>query len=130
MIKFKSGNGIEYKARLETEFYGMIDKRLKAILLDLADTLEQKLEKDVTITCLNRTLEENREVNGSPHSAHLENRAVDIRTWYFDKKEIVFIEKYLYDTWSRDMIYFKYHDAGSGNHIHINIKYKHRNDWS
>lgn len=126
MIKFKSENGLEYKARLETEFYRTIDKRLKAILLDLADTLWRKFELNVTITCLNRTAEENQKFNGSPFSSHLSGRGADIRTWHFNEKVLAYIIDYCYTTWSDDFVYLKIHDSGSGNHLHLNIRYKHR----
>ena len=126
MIKFKDQNGLEYQARLEFEFIRTIDKRLKAILLDLADEVQRKFKKDVILTCLNRTEEENRKFNGSPFSAHLSGRGADIRTWHFNKKVLDFIMNYAYTTWTEDFIYLKYHDSGSGNHLHLSIRYKHR----
>jgi len=126
MLKYKTENGLEYKARLEVEFTRTIDKRLKAILLDLADEVQRKFKKDIILTCLNRTAKENLIVNGSPFSAHLSGRGADVRTWHFSKKELDFISNYLYTTWTDDFIFIKVHDAGSGNHIHINIRYKHR----
>ncbi len=128
MIKFKGEEGIEYKARLEVEFYRIIDKRLKALLLDLADEVERKFKKNIILTCLNRTLEENQKYNGSPFSSHLDGRGADIRIWHFDKKHLDFITNYLYTNWSEDFVYVKVHDAGSGSHIHVNIKYKHRKE--
>ena len=126
MIKYKEQNGLEYKARLDVEFTRTIDKRLKAILLDLADEVQRKFKKNIILTCLNRTEEENQKVNGSPFSAHLYGRGADIRIWHFSQKELDFITNYLYNIWSDDFLYIKIHDAGSGNHIHLNIKYKHR----
>ncbi len=79
MIKFKSENGLEYKARLDIEFNETIDKRLKAILLGVASAVERRFGLDITITCLNRTAKENRECNGSPSSSHLDFRGADLR---------------------------------------------------
>ena len=110
-------------SKMMAEFTAFIDPRLQAFLLWLAYWLDQKWEKNLTITCLNRTVEENKEVNGSKYSAHLTGLAVDIRSWTLTSDKIEELIKTVEDSWG-DMIYILYHNSGSGAHIHINIRYK------
>lgn len=128
MIQFKTENGAEYQARLETEFTNDIDSRLRAILLDLNFYTERMFGKSLIITCLNRTVAENERVGGNPNSAHLDRRAVDLRSRDFSEIVLDFIVKYLYDTWRKDFIYVLVHGQGFNKHIHINIRYKFRNN--
>ena len=107
----------------------IIDPRLKALLHELSKWVYNNCEgKSLTITCLNRTVEENERVNGYKYSAHLIGRAVDIRSRYFTDDEIKRLIEHLKYSWG-DMVFVKYHDVGFGNHIHINItrKYHIRN---
>lgn len=129
MLKLKKEHGLEYEARLKVELHQKIDKRLRAVLLDLAYEVERKYKKDIIITCLERTEKENLRVNGSPFSSHMDKRGADIRSSIFSIKELDFIENYMYTVYGRDFIYVKIHNAGSGDHIHINIRYEYRKKW-
>lgn len=125
VIKFKRELGKEYEDKLRFQFYDQIDHRLAAIILGLGLFIFRKWRLYLTITCLNRTPAENKAVNGSKYSAHLFGRAVDVRTSDWSQEQIDAIIKYLEETWG-DFIYVKYHDAGTGNHLHINITYRYR----
>jgi len=129
MLKLKEENGLEYEARLEVELHRRVDKRLRSILLDLAYEVERKYKKDIIITCLERTEKENQEVNGSPFSSHMDGRGADLRSFIFSIKQLDYIENYLYNTWGKSFVYVKVHDSGSGQHIHLNIRYEYRKDW-
>lgn len=115
-----------YDSRLNREFHNEIDPRLRAIIFDIARTMWRKHRKDTIITCLVRSKEENRAEGGSQYSAHLRGsgRAVDLRTSHLAEKEVTEIIEYLNTVWGDDFVYVKYHDAGSGNHLHINIRWK------
>lgn len=124
-VLFKAENGTEYRARLMTEFRYVIDPRLRAILLELAEWVRVKQEADITLTCLNRTITENEQVGGYKFSAHLSGRGADIRTWGFSVKQIEAIMTYLKESWGEEFIFVLYHGSGSSNHLHINIRWKH-----
>lgn len=115
-INFKHNNLIE-------QFESKIDPRLQAFLLWLSYWINTTYNQDITVTCFNRTVEENKKINGALYSAHLSGRAVDIRSWVFSTEQIQSIQKKIDESWG-DLIYFKYHDSGSGKHIHVNIRYK------
>lgn len=122
---------LQFKTRrIMNEFSTGIDPRLQAFLLWLTFWIDHNLNKGLTITCLNRTVEENKQVNGSKYSAHLVGRAADLRTWFFTKDDIAKIIEAVNEYWG-DFIYVLYHDAGSGNHLHVNISYKyHKKDYA
>ena len=124
-IWFKTGSGLDYYAKLKFEFYDQIDVRLRGVLYELDDYMWRTHKARITITCLNRSKEYNKKVGGSPWSAHLFGRAVDLRSKNLNDEMIKDLVKHLEDVWG-DFLYVKVHDAGSGNHIHINIRYKYR----
>ena len=115
-----------YDARLDREFHNEIDPRLRAIIFDLARIMWKRYRKDTILTCLIRSKDENRAEGGYQYSAHLRGsgRAVDLRTSHLSEKEVAGIVEYLNTTWGDDFLYVKFHDAGSGNHLHINIRWK------
>ena len=112
--------------RLLNEFRFKIDLRLQAILFELAVWMARTLSKGLIVTCLLRTVEENKAVNGLPNSSHLDGRAADIRTYLLSKPEIDKLIAHLNAVWGIEFLHTKYHDSGSGLHLHtnINIKYK------
>lgn len=124
-INVKRENGRDYEAKLRKDFRLKIDQRLVAVLFGLAFWVWQEYRIEIIITCLNRTPEENKAVGGHKYSAHLEinHRGADLRTRVFNLKQIEAIMEYLSDTWG-DFIYVKYHDSGSGKHLHLNISWK------
>ena len=124
-VQFKQENGIEYANELKTQFYDQIDKRLIAVILGIALFCFMRWRKYTIITCLNRTKEENKRVGGAPYSAHLYGRGVDLRTSHLSDQHIVILIEYLEKSWG-DFLFIKYHDSGTGNHLHINIRYKYR----
>lgn len=132
MILFKDGG----YGRLQKEFYGKLDGRLRAAIKDLADFADRQFLRHIVITCVNRTPEENDAIGGAKQSAHLNNRAVDIRSfdsalnkWYFSDEQQAEIKKFLEDTWGKDFIFVKTDMHGTAPHIHININYGERNTW-
>lgn len=123
-IQYKSENGSEYQRRLIREVTEEIDPRLFGVLILLNLWTWQSLRFLVTVTCANRTAQENKDCNGVPTSAHLDGRAVDIRTRGLDLQQIDKILDYLSMTWGTDFLFAEYHM----NHIHININYKWRKE--
>ncbi len=124
-LNFKTENGLDYYRRLEREAYNLIDARLLAILLALTEWAGRALGISIIITCLARTKKENDKVGGSPYSAHLFKRGVDIRCKHFTEKQIKMILAYLERTWGH-MLFVLRHGTGSNDHIHINIRYAYR----
>lgn len=122
-VLLKKDNGREYQKRLEYEYYNQIDGRLRAVYLELNDWMFRELGLRLIITCLNRTKEENKKVNGSEWSAHLFGRALDGRTRGFSDKEVKKIIEHLSLVWG-NFLYVKHHNAGTGMHLHVNITYQ------
>ena len=125
-IYFKSDNGHYYRHRLEREFWYEIDPRLRAVFLELNLWIWLTLGKTLTVTCLNRTREENEKVGGSTYSAHLDRRAGDLRSRKFTADEIQQIEQHLEQVWGKDFLFVLCHNSGTGPHIHVNIRFRHR----
>ena len=109
--------------KLKAQFEDFLDPRLQAFMFWLEYYIDLKYKKDVTVTCVNRTLKENKSVGGIKDSAHLVGRGIDIRSWCYSLEEIKQLVKFVNDVWG-DFIYITYHNSGSGDHIHINISWK------
>jgi uncharacterized protein YcbK (DUF882 family) len=109
--------------RLVNEFRFKIDLRLQAVLFELATWMARTLSKGLIVTCLLRTVEENKAVNGKPFSSHLDGRASDIRTYLLAKPEIDKVIGHLNAVWGIDFLHTKFHDSGTGFHLHININF-------
>lgn len=124
-LSFKPQVGAREHFVMTSDWRDLIDPRICAILLALAEWTMRKWGIGVVITCLNRTTLENVKVGGSIYSAHLRGRAADIRSYTFTDQQIKGIIEYLDTAWG-DFLYVKYHNSGNGPHIHINIRYKHR----
>ena len=124
-VEFKTENGQRYQNRLIKEFREYIDKRLQAVLLGLGlYTLAEHRYRTV-ITCLIRSPKENAKAGGSPHSAHLDGRAADVRVHGLTPAQKSLIASYLRRTWG-DFLYVIVHGKGSNEHLHINIQYKYK----
>jgi uncharacterized protein YcbK (DUF882 family) len=123
VLRFKAENGPRYQRRLITEFETKIDFRLRALLRNLQDYMFDRFAKNLVVTCLIRTPEENRMVGGVPYSSHLSGRAADIRSWGMSKGQIGEIKAYLEHVWG-PLVYVLHHDSGHGEHIHVNINYR------
>ncbi len=121
MVRFKKSKF----ERLRVEYNEKIDRRLRAILMDLGEHIAVTMQSDpITLTCLNRTVKENDLLNGYRLSAHLCGRAADIRVWNYSDPTIEKIRIYLEQTWGPLFLFFKHHNSGSGDHIHLNIRWK------
>ena len=121
MVQYKSEYGQNYHDRLENQFLHRIDPRLRGVLWELDDWSVRTTGKNITITCLNRTEEENERVGGKKRSAHRCGRAADIRSYLFSEIEIERLVAYLYEVWGPEFLHIVHHDSGHGDHIHINI---------
>ena len=121
----KKEYGKEYQDRLSFEFAGQVDRRLVAVYYEADDWCYRTFGKRVIITCINRTQEENRKVNGSQWSGHLFGRAMDWRTFHLTADEIKGLQSHLAGVWG-SLIYVLYHDAGHGSHLHVGIPYNYR----
>ena len=126
MIKFKT-------KRIEKEFYynTSIKDRLKDIIYMLALYTELEFRKDITLTELHRTQEEqdsyykdNDRYREKPwKSVHQYGRGADIRTKNFEQEEIMkmvdFLNHVHYSTKHNTALF---HDIGIGEHIHIQVR--------
>ena len=121
MIQYKSENGQDYRDRLEFQFSHQIDPRLRGVLWELDDWSVRTTGKNITITCLNRTVEQNKKDGGKERSAHLYSRAADIRSYLLSALEIEKVVAHLNEVWGTEYLHVVYHDSGRGDHIHINI---------
>ena len=128
IVHFKEENGAQYEDMLRQQFYGQIDGRLRAVHLELDDYTYREFDKHITITCLNRTKEQNRTVGGKPLSSHRFGRGEDGRSRDFDDEELAKIERHLEEVWG-DFLYVKVHGIGKNRHLHmnINVRYERKN---
>jgi len=102
MIQFKADNQRQYN-RLTMEFCKKLDPTVKTAIKDLNDFAEEHhrsaIGRPLTITCVCRTIEENRRVGGSTYSAHLDTpqgrRAVDLRSRDLTDRELDILLSYL-----------------------------------
>jgi uncharacterized protein YcbK (DUF882 family) len=109
--------------RMHREWYRDIDARLAWILNDLDRFSRCISTKEVCITCLMRTPEENAAAGGSKYSAHLVGRGADIRCRHYSEPEIEQILEFLKKSWPDELLYVKRH-VGTADHIHMNIRWK------
>jgi len=125
MLKFKS-------AQLKQQFYHLAqtDPRIRALVGELALWVEKLFEKDLAITCVWRTPEEQKQIYGevkpSAHFCSPQCRAVDIRAHrgLFTQHELEnmgsFVNKYFY---RRDGLWsIRLHGEGDNFHIHLAVE--------
>jgi|GEM_PF-3475462 len=141
MLKFKS-------AQLKQQFYhlGQTDPRIRAVARELALWVEKLFEKDLIITCVWRTPEEQKQVYGSTSSpqrgsmnssqdgeakpsAHFclpQCRAVDIRAHqqYFSGYELENIQSFVQKYFPRKdkLPAVLLHGLGDKFHIHLSVE--------
>jgi len=115
--------------RHRQEFMRDLDPRLRWMLVNIAARARRELGVETITTCIGRTVEENRAVGGIEQSAHLYRpgyylRAVDLRTRHMSDDAI---REYLnyFKPWQAiaGLLHVKYHNSGSGNHIHVNVNH-------
>ena len=119
---FKTENGPEYEAKLTDEYHNNLDPRLWAFVWWATLWLFRYCGIKLTITCVNRTKEENDLAGGSKWSAHLVGRAVDIRVHGLTDEELWAFTQKVGEMWG-DLIYCIVHGIGANRHIHVNIRY-------
>ena len=108
--------------RLEDEFKSYrLNQHLRAVLLDLGWYMRHRRDMQVMLTCIYRTPNENKAVNGNPLSAHLDWRAADIRTRDLKVAEVDDMVNHLRALWPLEMLHVIVHNSGAGPHMHINI---------
>ncbi len=125
MLKFKS-------AQLKEQFYhlGQTDPRIRALAGELALWVEKLFEKDVIITCVWRTEEEQNKIYGdSKSSAHFclpQCRAVDTRAHrdYFSAFELENIQSFVQKYFPRkdELPAVLLHGLGDKFHIHLSVE--------
>jgi len=132
MVCFKNDS-----ARLKREYNDLEDsnKGLYDLLTDLAKFCKDSYNKDVVLTMILRTKEEQDNIyKGTKNSKgvkyddkpwkspHQFSHALDIRSKTYTKNEIKAIEEYLNDKYNSKNFY-KWtalcHDVGQGDHFHI-----------
>lgn len=119
----------------ELEALELTNEPLYNLVQDLCQYVEDKYQKDVIITMILRTQEEQdaiykgktssdgRKYDETPwKSPHQFGNSIDIRSHVFTKKEIYDIENYLnskYDNTNYHKWTAKNHNVGLGDHFHI-----------
>jgi hypothetical protein len=121
-LQFKGAVGSDAELRLKQEFRTQVTGMLRAVLLDAACFAWIRWHVKLLVTCLIRTEAENKATNGNPKSAHFRGDAGDLRSHNLTAPQIEELEEYLRHTWG-PIVHFRYHDAGTGPHIHINVNY-------
>jgi hypothetical protein len=119
-------------ARLKKEYEDLQESNahLFDLINDLAKFINKKFEKDLTITMILRTQEEQDEIyKNDPKykvrkfkSPHQFSHAVDLRSRDFTKDEISAIEDYLNTEYNPTNFYkwtARDHNVGLGDHLHL-----------
>lgn len=126
---------LAFKSDNEEQEFPKISPRLRAILWELTWFCNTKIFKDVCITDLLRTQEEqdslyfkHSKYQKTPwKSVHQYGRGADIRTYdCFSVQEIQTILRFLNSNWTYDPTRPQlktaiYHNIGAGAHIHIQV---------
>lgn len=132
IIYFKNGS-----KRLQDEFVALVDnnKDLHELIVDTCAYCKAEFNKDIVITMLYRTQEEQDEIYKDNakykekkfKSPHQFNHAVDLRSSTFTKEEIDNLVNYLNKVYNSTN-YYKFtamcHDVGHGDHFHIQFARK------
>jgi hypothetical protein len=123
------------RLKIELDTLKAKNKPLYDLLFNLADWVKEQIKKDLVITGIYRTIEEqaaiyknNAKFKARPFtSPHQLWDAFDLRDSTFTKEETPKIVKYLNDTYNTTNIY-KFtamdHNVGSGWHFHVQYKVK------
>ena len=122
MITYKTEEGLAYIRRLTDEFNQQLDPLCRALVADLSIEMEKRFNRDIILTCVGRTPEENAKDGGVPNSAHLTFRAVDIRAKDWKPEEREFALAWIRHRWAQ-VGYALIHNAGGGIHLHVNINW-------
>jgi len=119
IVLFKHGTVDEYN-RLKGEFW---DERfhpiIRAFLLDLGLFTVRMFDKQLVVTSIFRSEEENGAIGGVPGSSHCDWRAADVRSSVFTDTERLAILEYAKRYGS--LIHFIYEVGGTGAHFHANV---------
>lgn len=111
----------ELKNRLQLEFWDdRLHPILRAFYLDLGGFTMRKFGKQIVLTNIFRTPEENEAVGGIPGSSHCDWRGADCRSSLFTETERVSMLEYVHANWGR-AIHFIHEDAGTAPHFHANV---------
>ena len=114
--------GIKFKtSRLEAE-WKVTYPPLRAQVLDLAAFAEELGIRDLIVTCLYRSPEENTAVGGKPTSLHQTTpiRAVDIRRRMLSEDEVVRLHSH-WNNYKPSML-FGFNDEPEKAHVHLQVR--------
>ena len=125
MLKFKS-------TQLKQQFYHLAqtDPRIRALAGELALWVEKLFDKELVITCVWRTPEEQKQIYGEAKaSAHFclpQCRAVDIRAHqnYFTQLQLENMESFVRKYFPRKdrLPPVLFHGEGDNFHIHLSVE--------
>lgn len=110
-----------YKHDYMVDQFVKTDPKLQAILFEADHWMRCKYNLPITVTCLIRSVEENKQVGGSPVSAHLSGRAADLRSRNYSKEQTLKLVEHISYVWG-EMVYCIHHSHGTGPHIHLNVR--------
>lgn len=123
-----------FKTVREEDGYNNLDPRIKGLLLALALWQFLKWGIPLTITCIVRTLQENKDVGGQDNSAHILRpgqlwaRAVDLRNHDLTEQQQAERREFVLSHWNFGqmpaMFHMIDHDSGHGQHTHLNLNYQ------
>ena len=102
------------------------NKQLYDIVMDIAVYSSETLQKEIVVTSILRTMDEQKEIYGyAKESVHLYWRGVDLRSWMYQGAELGKLLEYLnkkYDYDPERPGQHKvdiHHNVGRGQHIHL-----------
>lgn len=110
----------EVEAVLRKQFRTQTHPVIRAALFDLAFFILTQWSIPLTVTCLWRSITENKQVGGKDTSRHIEipTYAVDIRTRDWPKETMPQVLTYLKDAWG-DVLYVQNEPEKSHLHVHL-----------
>lgn len=110
-MKFKEPHLAEEWERLHPE--------TKAALEELEDWSRENRIPEPVLTCISRTVAQNKLAGGVANSWHLFDTAADIRLFHYSPAARASVLAFLRRQCPREEFELLVHDAGSGEHLHL-----------
>jgi hypothetical protein len=114
---------LDFKHRVLESQMLLAHPDLRALLSDLgAESVKRGWPRPI-VTCLWRSVRENKRLGGVPNSRHLTHCAGDLSLWIYTPevlmKVLAWLNVEMEARGGRKGWGLKVHDAGTGNHIHV-----------
>lgn len=116
-IKFDQDEDEAHAMQLEEELRGWVSPLLLAVMLGYAFAVYKRFGYKPTITCVNRSKEQNEAVDGYKFSGHLTGYALDLRDRDMSQIILNWTLAWFNRYWNKRFIYVIHHN----HHIHVGV---------